>query len=226
MPTCYKKQFTQETEEELLNMSRDEASLELNDKQKLFCEYYTSNHNAILSCKKAGYSVGAAPTLSWKLRQNQNVNRYLAWLKLRVGQECHIKAMDIIDHYARIAFSDITDFASISGKRVMLKDGTMIDGQLVKSVKQGREGVSIELYDKIAALQKLERFFEIMPADWKQKIEEQKLEILKQQLELEKIKAGQYENTNEDDGFIEALRESAISVWENDEDEKDVDDEK
>ena len=214
MPTCYKKMFTQETEEELMNMTREEACLPLNDKQRLFCEHYCATHNAILACKNAGYTSKAAPTLSWKFRQKPEINLYIAWLKLRVGRECHLSALDIVDHYARIAFADITYFTKIENNRIKLIDGEMIDGQLVKSIKQGRDGVAIELYDKMAALQKLERYFEIMPQDWKEKLEEKKLIILEQRLELEKIKAGQVDIGNVDDGFIEALKQSAVEVWE------------
>lgn len=217
MPTCYKKIYIEETEEELLEMTREEVTLDLNDKQVLFCEYFAHNHNAILSCKKAGYSHKAAAVQSWKLRQNTDIIRYLAWLKIRISKECHVNAMDVIDHYARIAFADITDFALISEKRVKLIDGEKIDGQLVKSVKQGRDGVSVELYDKLQALQKLERYFEIMPADWKQKIEEKKIELLERKVILEETKAGLGIDDDTDDGFIEALRESAEEVWDDEE---------
>lgn len=219
MPTTYRKVFTQETEEELLNMTREEACLTLTEKQRLFCEHYAAKHNAVLACKKAGYTSASCASLGWRLRQNPDVNRYIAWLKLRISHESHVNALDIIDHYARIAFADVTDFVKIEKNKVELIDAEKIDGQLVKSVKKGRDGISIEMYDKLAALQKLERYFDIMPADWKQKIEEKKLELMKERIEIERLKAGQLGNgEDEDDGFIQALKESATEVW-GDEDE-------
>ena len=217
MPTTYRKQFTVETEEELMNMTRQEACLTLTEKQRLFCEHYAAKHNAVLAARKAGYSAGSVTSIAWRLRQKPDINRYLAWLKLRVSRESHIDALDVIDHYARIAFADVTDFVKISKNRVELVDADKIDGQLIKSVKKGRDGISVELYDKMSALQKLERYFDVMPADWKQKIEERKLDLLEQRLEMEKIKAGQLGNDDDgNDGFIEALRETATEVWSED----------
>lgn len=220
MPAPYRKVFTDETEEELLNMTRDEATLHLNDKQRAFCEYYVGNYNIKLSAIKAGYTPKSAHVVGWKLRQDPDVNRYLAWLKLQVGMECHVRAVEVIDHYIRIAFSDITDFIEVKktklgGKTLSLVDLDKMDGQLIKRVAQNTNGgVSIEMHDKIKALEKLEQYFDVMPKDWKQKIEERKLELAKEKLELDKMKIGLIADEVEDDGFIEALLGESEKVWE------------
>lgn len=214
MPTTYKKVFVEVSEEELQRMSREEASLHLNDKQRRWCEAYVNNFNSKLAAKKAGYSPKCAATIGWKLRQNPDVCLYLAWLKLRVSYKAWVRPEDIIDQYARIAFADITDFVDIKNGRLTLIDGEQMDGQLVKSVKKGRDGVSVELYDKMQALARLERFFEEMPKDWKQKIEERKLELMEEKLAIEKQKLGLLDEEIEDDGFLEALRDTAEEVWE------------
>ena len=213
MPTTYKKVFVEATEEELNNMTREEASLNLNDKQRKWCEVYVNNFNSKLAAKKAGYSPKCAATIGWKLRQNPDVALYLAWLKLKISYKAWVRPEDIVDQYARIAFADITDFVEVKGGRVSLIDSEMMDGQLVKSVKKGRDGISVELYDKMQALARLERFFEEMPKDWKQKLEEKKVEIMQEKLEIEKQKLGLDNNEIEDDGFIDALRETAEEVW-------------
>ena len=213
MPTTYKKIFVDVTEEELTRMSREEASLNLNDKQRAWCEAYVNNFNAKLAAKKAGYSPKTAATIGWKLRQNPDVCLYLAWLKLKVSYKAWVRPEDIVDQYARIAFADITDFVQVKGGRLSLVDDDMMDGQLVKSVKKGRDGISIEMYDKMQALARLERFFEEMPKDWKQKLEEEKLKIAKEKLGLEKQKLGLLDDEIGDDGFLDALRETADEVW-------------
>lgn len=219
MPAAYRKVFTKETEEELLNMTREEACLELNDKQRAFCEYYVGSYNIKMAAIKAGYSPKSAHVIGWKLRQDPDVNRYLAWLKLQVGVECHIRAVDIIDHYIRIAFSDITDFVDVKeskfgGKTISIKDLEKIDGQLIKRVSQNTNGgFSVEMVDKLKALEKLEQFFDVMPKDWRQKIEERKLEIAESKLEIERMKVGLGDNKVEDDGFIEALFGEAEEAW-------------
>jgi phage terminase small subunit len=216
MPITYKKQFIAETEEELLKMSRAEVTLHLNDKQIAFCEYYVKNHNIKLSAIKAGYTPKSAHGIGWKLRQNEDCNRYLAWLKIRVSSDCHVSALEIIDQYARIAFADITDFVEIVNGKLRVRDGAELDGQIITKLKEGgiHEGVTIELADKFAALSRLERYFDIMPADWKQKIEERKVDILQQRLDIEKIKVLGGEESQEDDGFIEALKATATEIWE------------
>lgn len=213
MPTTYKKVFVEVPEEELSKMTREEASLNLNDKQRRWCEEYVNNFNAKIAAKKAGYSPRSAATIGWKLRQNPDVCLYLAWLKLKISYKAWVRPEDIVDQYARIAFADITDFVEVKGGRISLVDSDMMDGQLVKSVKKGRDGVSIEMYDKMSALARLERFFEEMPKDWKERLEEKKVEIMQEKLELEKRKLGLTDEEVEDDGFIDALRETADEVW-------------
>lgn len=222
MPVAYKKIFVDVPEEELFRMTRDEATLNLNDKQIRFCEEYAKSFNIKLAAIKAGYSKKSAHTAAWKVRQNPDCSRYIAWLKLRISQQCHIHAVDIIDHYARIAFSDITDVCEVKDGKITIQDTDMIDGQIVRSIKKGRDGISVEMYDKFQALAKLERFFDVMPKDWRQDIEERKVKILEERLELDKKKLGEGV-AFEDDGFIEALREQAAVIWDEDE-EGEIDD--
>lgn len=215
MPTVAKKLYVDETEEELLRMSRYEVTMGLNEKQIAFCEYYTSNYNIRLAAIRAGYAPKSAHVIGFKLRQDPEVNRYLAWLKIRISNECHISAMDIIDHYARIAFGDITE--TLKEKRLPngkvvgldLEDLDKIDGQLIKKITKNQKGITVELHDKLKALQRLEMYFDVMPKTWQQEIAEKKLEIDKERLEIEKIKIGITSELEEDDGFIEALKSEA-----------------
>lgn len=216
MAIKYKKEWIEETEQELLDMSREEASYKLREKERRFCENYITNLNIKMAAIKAGFNPKTAHIAGYKLRQHPKINRYIAWLKLRVSNDCHITAMDIVDKYTKIAFSDITDFVTMKNNKLYLTDSENIDGQLVKSVKQGRDGIQVELHDKMRALEKLEQFFDVMPSTWKQKVEERKLELMEQKLELEKEKMGLFDSGIEDDGFIDALRSSATEVWEED----------
>ena len=53
------------------------------------------------------------------------------------------------------------------------------------------------------------------PYDWKRKIEERKLELLEERIEIEKSKAG-VESVVEDDNFVEALEKATLGVDFND----------
>lgn len=212
-----KKVVLVESEEELLDMDRAEATAGLQDKEILFCQHYLNSYNMKTACLKAGFTPNSSVTMAYQMRKKYKVNRYIAWLKLRVLKECHVEAIDIINKYIKIAFSDITDFVKIKDGKLTLYDDENIDGQLIKSVKKGRDGIAIELYDKLEALKRLEMFFSVMPKDWKQKIEERKLELMQEKLTLEKQKAGFGDIEHFDDGFIDALRDSAEDTWEGDE---------
>ena len=59
------------------------------------------------------------------------------------------------------------------------------------------------------------------PYDWKRRMEEQKLEIMKERINIEKSKAGLI-NEIEDDGFLDALEKAASLMNENDIEEGNV----
>lgn len=216
MGTPYKKIYVEDTEEELLEMSRQEVTEDLTDREMQFCEQYVKNFNVKLAAIKAGYCVNnpnSAHTYGARLRGRPSCARYIAWLKAGISSKAQVTVLDIIDQYMRIAFADITDFVEVNGNSIRLKHGSTIDGQLVASVRRGKDGISYELHDKMKALDKLDRYFDVMPADWKQKIEERKVELMAQRIEIERIKAGQLGDDSEDDGFIDALKDSAEEVW-------------
>lgn len=224
VPTVWKRIELKETEEEIMAMTRYEVTAELTEKEIKFCNYLTGNHNIRIAAIKAGYSPQSAHITGWKVRQKYEVNLYISWLKLKAAKECHIDAMDLLDGYTRQAFADINDFLEVKGNKVKLKDSLYWDGQLVKSVKSTINGVSLELVDRQTAFEKLIRYFDFLPADWKQKIEERKLELYEQKLELERQRMGISDEEIQDDGFLDALKDVAVEVWANeDEGEDDYD---
>lgn len=208
------------SEEELLAMPKAKAQAGLTEKQVKFCEIYVEGHNKKMAALKAGYrSTFVSSAAVVQLLRNEKVCRYINWLKARILKEHFINAADVLDEWIRIAFSDITDFVEINPHSIKLKKNEEIDGQLVKSIKSGREGVSIELHDKMKALDNLAKYIQDMPSDFKQKLEERKLELMEQEFEFKKKVYEQTMPVFEDDGFIEAIKESAQSVWESDEKE-------
>ena len=213
------KMVIDESEEELLQMSRDEIAMNLTEREMAFAEFYIGNYNPKMAAIKAGYSPKAANTIGWNLRRKPEVQRYIAWMKIRVGTEMHVRAIDVLDMYVRLAFSDVTDYIEVKdGKRgsktVEVKDLDMLDGQMIKRITQNVRGdFTVELFDKMDALSKLEQYFDIMPKDWKQRIEERKLELAEEKLEIEKVRIGLVEELVHDDGFIAALIDTGKSVW-------------
>lgn len=201
------------TNEELLEMRQSEAVEGLNEAQQRFCECYVQCYNIKTSIVKAGYSANNT-VLGYKLRKNRKCQRYIQWLKARILRRTMVTGTDIIEQWVKIAFADMSDFVDIFPNYIKLKPNDQIDGQLIKSIKSGRDGVSIELHDKLKALDNLAKYTADMPKDYKQILEERKVELLEQEFELKKRLCDDESNEQEDDGFIEALKKSAESVWE------------
>ena len=195
-------------------MSKEEATKGLNEKQQRFCELYISSNSAKSAAVNAGYNITEHSQNFLVLKSNWKVQRYISWLKVRVFKRAMLSAEEVIDAWIRIGFADITDFVDIHPSFIRLKPSDQIDGQLVKSVKCGRDGVSIELYDKMKALDSLVKYMDCMPTDWKQRLEEKKFELAQQEFELKKKAVEGLVGNDQSDGFLEALAKTAEKVWE------------
>lgn len=200
------------TEAELLEMTKKEATEGLTELQQRFCEEYVRSYNIRMAAIKAGYPE-SKQYIGMALRRRPECQRYIQWLKARILKSVVIDAATIIDQHLRIAFSDITDFVDIKPTSIRLKPSELVDGQLVKSIKSGRDGVSIELYDKMRSLDFLTRYCEDMPKDWKQRIEERRIELQEKEFELKKKINDVERDAEEKDGFIEAIENATEAVW-------------
>ena len=94
---------------------------------------------------------------------------------------------------------------------VRFKESAYVDGTILSEVKQGRNGASIKLADRMKAL------------DWLSK--QMNLATEEQRAKIDLIKAQTRKNTIDDeqeeiidDGFLEALNASAKEDWEDEED--------
>ena len=156
---------------------------DLTDKQRLFCVLYVRCFNATKAYQKAyGVDYFSAKSHGWELLQNVAVREEIARLKQnRLNREM-LDEHDIFQKYMDIAFADITDFLEFgqeqvqvmsmygpaevkepeTGKKVPLmktvnmvrfKESGEVDGTLISEVKQGKDGVSIKLADRMKALQ-------------------------------------------------------------------------
>ncbi|EJT6665857.1 phage portal protein [Clostridium perfringens] len=177
---------------------------ELTDKQRLFCIYYIKYFNATKAYKKAyGCSYETAMVEGFRTLRNPKVESEIEKLKQHKLNQAMLSEEDIFQRYMDIAFSDITDYVNF-GKReieilednqsktievnyVDFNDSYDVDGTIISEVRQGKDGVSIKLHDKMKALQWLSNHMNI--ATDKQKAE---LEVLKSRI----IKDDAKNNTN------------------------------
>lgn len=89
------------------------------------------------------------------------------------------------------------------------KESSMVDGTIISEVKQGKEGITIKLADKMKALEKLSLYFDLFPDKFKREIEEEKLKLA----QIKAAKDGGDNEEFESDGFIEALDGKTAEVW-------------
>lgn len=179
----------------------------LTEKQRLFCLYYVRSFNATQSAINAGYSPISAHVEGSRLLKNDKVAMHIRELKKSMASGLFIEAMDVLNKYIKIAFSDITDFLTFGQQqvpvmeedkpvfdehgRVMMqevnyvdfKESSLVDGTIISEVKQGRNGVSIRLEDRMKALEKLELYFVLFPDPFKRRIEEERLNLSKRKSE-------------------------------------------
>lgn len=171
-----KKEIPKEVKQVMSNTS-------LNDKQRLFCLYYSRSFNATRSYQKVygvEYLVACAngPRLLGNDRVKDEINRLK---EERYAKEL-LKPEDIFQKYLDIAFADITDYVEFGREEVTVmgefgpieiknedtgekttltetvntvrfKESDEIDGTIISEVKQGRNGASIKLHDRMKALQ-------------------------------------------------------------------------
>ena len=112
---------------------------------------------------------------------------------------------DIVELKMRIAFADITDFVEFGQREVPItdkegnyitsatanvvnfKEGNIVDGQLIKEIKKGRQGVSLKLEDRDKALDWLANYFDINPDNkHKKEYDNARLKLKEKELELKR----------------------------------------
>lgn len=183
---------------------------ELTDQQRLFCLYQVRYFNATKAYQKAfGCSYDTANAHGYKLLSNVVIQEEIKRLKQNRMNREMLDENDIFQKFMDIAFADVSDFLEFGREEVPVmgpkgplydSNGELItkvvnvvrfheaadvDGTLITEVKQGRDGASLKLADRMKALEWLADHMDMAS-------EEQKLK-----LEILKSKIG---GRNDDDG--------------------------
>lgn len=197
------------TEEEIETLTNSD----LTEKQRLFCLYYSRSFNATSAYKKAyECSYATAMTNGPGLLRKARIKEEITKLKKERCQRELLTQEDIFQKYMDIAFADITDFLDfgqeevevmsafgpvtitdeLTGDKTVLKkkvnvvkfkDSAEVDGTLIGEVKQGKDGASIKLPDRMKALQWLADHMDFATAEQKARLE--LLQAQKKKLELD-----------------------------------------
>lgn len=199
---------------------------DLTDKQRLFCLHYVRCFNATKAAIKAGYSRETAMEQGYQLLQKTSVREEINRLKQnRMNREL-LDEHDIFQKYMDIAFADITDYVEFGQEQVPVmaiygpvevkdpetgdkkplmktvntvrfRDHSEVDGTLISEVKQGRDGASIKLADRMKALQWLSDHMDLAT-------EEQRARIAQVKAQTDKITGNneEIEDLSDVDGDI------------------------
>ena len=150
----------------------------LSEAEEKFCYHFMKTRNATTSALRAGYSSSFAHDKAYQLLKDERIQKFLHDTRSQICEELFIDTMDIVNMYAKIAFADMTDFVTFGPRGVQPKKSDSVDGQLICKIKEGRDGVSIELADRMRALDKLSNYLGVTPQDILDKV---KADLLKEQ---------------------------------------------
>lgn len=176
----------------------EETSLldaDLTERQKLFVINYIKYTNATKAYQEAyGAGYNTAATNAHNLLKNPKVKKHVQRLQKERMNSALVGVDAVLQKYIDIAFADMTDYVEFGTedatyindygdeeeyKRsyVRLKDSSEVDGTLITEVKQGRDGVSIKLADKMKALEKLVEYVDMMQEGRKKALQEERMRI-------------------------------------------------
>lgn len=132
-------------------------------KQKIFSDEYLIDLNATRAYRVAYPSVKKDETAAQagsRLLRNVKVAKYIAERMQDRQQRTEITQDMVIKELAAIGFSRATDYVTIKGGTVCIKDtDSLTDDQIraIAGIKEGANGIEIKLNDKEKALELLGR---------------------------------------------------------------------
>jgi phage terminase small subunit len=196
----------------------------LTPKQRIFILEYLRTFNATQAAIAAGYSKKTAYAIGWENLRKPEIQAAIKRAKEQYTEELGLDIKRIIAEWMKIAFADTGDYLDFGnrefplhnkkGEPVLDKEGKqltgtqnfvtlvnsdVIDTSIISEVKEGKDGLSVKLYNKIEALKQLEKYTDYMD-------EETRLKIRKAQLEIEKIEGG---GNGEAQAWVTALMDVA-----------------
>ena len=148
----------------------------LNERQKLFCQYYIQSFNATQAYLKAyGCTAATAGTNGRLLLQKTAVRKEVARLKKELEEKLPVNENDMIRYCLKVVGADIGDYVHFAPQEVEVTadgvttkavvnamtvvDSAFVDTSVIEEVKQQGAAVNIRLADKKWAWDKLDRFF-------------------------------------------------------------------
>lgn len=204
--------------DEVVYFSDDDNGL--NDKQRLFIAYYVKCWNATKAYQKAypecAYST--ALTNGPALLRNTRIREEITKVRDGLTEDALLDKRTLIQKWIDIAFADITDYLKFGRQEeviynddgqpkldmngniktyafnyVHLNESAEIDGSLITEVKQGKDGISVKLADKMKALEFLSKHMDLLNENERKQLQNEQLRCFN---EAKRIEIEQYKKDN------------------------------
>lgn len=157
----------------------------LSNQQKLFCQKYVelgmNGTKAYLEVYKNVKKEATARTNASRLLTNANIQEYIQELQSKVEEKAIVSIEDIVKELTAIAFADRTKISMMEKKTMELESGKKIDYEdvvfaltdtldentkkVIAGYKKGKNGISVETYDKLKALELLGKYMGMFKDD-------------------------------------------------------------
>lgn len=135
----------------------------MTEKQKRFADEYLIDLNATRAYRAVYSSVKkdeTAKSAGSRMLTNVNVAKYIAERMQERQQRTEVTQDMVVRELAAIAFARATDYASVRGGAVCIKDTDNLSDEQIRAIagiKEGANGIEIKLNDKEKALELLGR---------------------------------------------------------------------
>lgn len=192
-----------------------EENVELSDVQRFFCLYFVKYLNATKAYQKAYEATYEnADANAYRLMGNDGIRKEISRLKRARAAGIMLDKNDVLQKYIDIAFADMGDYVEYGTEEVPLldeeglqlvdengdprtyprsyvrfKDSAALDNTIISEVKQGKDGVSVKLHDKMKALEVLAKYTDLLDERTKTNLLNEKAKIELIRAELDKVHA-------------------------------------
>ncbi|ODN41610.1 hypothetical protein BGC07_16080 [Piscirickettsia litoralis] len=136
----------------------------LSAKHKKFATEFLVDLNATQAAIRAGYSERTAKVQGARLLTNANIQEYIQSRQSKLQEKTEITQERVLTEYAKVAFSNMSDFANWSPSSVNLidsnsltSDKTACIAEITENSTENGSNIKIKLHDKLRALDALGR---------------------------------------------------------------------
>jgi phage terminase small subunit len=184
----YNKKRPIEDKKEVITVEPNQVieNSNLTEKQRLFVAEYLKDFNATRAAMTVGYSKDTSYSIGFNLLKKVEVQAEIKRQTEVLFDSIGLTQQRILMEYMKMAHADISDYLIFGQKEIPVikngeqlidengqpvtklinyvdfKESSEVDTSLIQEVKQGKDGISIKLYDKQKAMDTLAKYMNII----------------------------------------------------------------